>query len=338
VYCDSCGVVPVPKEQLPVQLPEDVKIKSGENPLKKHPTWKNCKCPKCGGNAQRETDTFDTFFESSWYFLRFCSPKSEKPFENAKPVDLYIGGVEHAILHLLYSRFFVMALRRCGYGVYGNNGVAENNPTLISFIIENENGEIFIQKRSESRKSYPNVWEIPGGLLEKNESDVECIRRELKEELSLELTAVNHKIFEGNFDINGTTHNHKVFVINIKDWNNFQLEQCKATEFRWIAKNEVELLNIKRNDGKISTIYTAVLQFFDKSTATETPTEPFRKLVTQGMVCHKTFQKNGKWLSPEEALDKNGNPIDGVDVGKSIKMSKSKKNVIEPASIVNKGQ
>ena len=184
VYCDSCGVVPVPKEQLPVELPEDVRIEAGENPLKKHPTWKNCKCPNCGGDAQRETDTFDTFFESSWYFLRFCSPTLKKPFENVKPVDLYIGGVEHAILHLLYSRFFVMALRKCGYEIY----------------------------------------------------------------------------------------------------------------------NE----------------------------------EPFRKLVTQGMVCHKTFQKNGKWLSPEEALDKNGNPIDGVEVGKSIKMSKSKKNTISPVEIVEK--
>lgn len=179
IYCEACGVVPVPKEQLPVQLPEDVKIESGENPLKKHPTWKHCKCPTCGKDAERETDTFDTFFESSWYFLRFCSPKSEKPFENTHPVDLYIGGVEHAILHLLYSRFFVMALRKCRYKIY----------------------------------------------------------------------------------------------------------------------NE----------------------------------EPFKKLVTQGMVCHKTYRKDGKWLSPEEAKE-----LDGVEVGKSIKMSKSKKNIVSPVEIIEK--
>lgn len=179
VYCKDCGIVPVPKEHLPVKLPEDIEIKAGENPLKIHPTWKNCKCPKCEQNAERETDTFDTFFESSWYFLRFCSPKSEKPFENAMPVDLYIGGVEHAILHLLYSRFFVMALRKCGYDVYKN--------------------------------------------------------------------------------------------------------------------------------------------------------EPFKKLVTQGMVCHKTYKKDGKWLSPEEAEN-----LDGVEVGKSIKMSKSKKNIVSPVDIIEK--
>ena len=169
IYCESCGVVPVPKEQLPVELPQDVKIAAWENPLKMHQTWKHCKCPQCGSDAERETDTFDTFFESSWYFLRFCSPQSEKPFEHAKPVNLYIGGVEHAILHLLYSRFFVMALRQCGYEIY--------------------------------------------------------------------------------------------------------------------------------ND------------------------EPFHKLVTQGMVCHETYRKDGKWISPEEAK-MNGKLIDGVEVGKSIKMSK----------------
>jgi|GEM_PF-6702 len=506
IYCEKCGVVPVPKADLPVQLPEDITLEQGKNPLAEHPTWKHCKCPKCGGDATRETDTFDTFFESSWYFLRFCSPKSEVPFDVTQPVDLYIGGVEHAILHLLYSRFFVMALRKCGHGVYDNDDVIEN-PRLVSFVIENKNGEIFVQKRSEFRKSYPNVWEIPGGLLEGGESEVDCIRRELKEELNLELASVNYKVFEDGLDINGKTHNHKVFVISVKNWDNFHLEKGKATEFKWISKNEAELLNIKREDGKISTIYTAVLKFFattiletprfnirpftesdreeflsfgkdkevfnedyhevdgyletrfakyiqdwrekgvtkfgvfEKSTGelagyagfgyytaqdlkdqpfakendleigyrfakkhwgsgvgtevasalmqwanekfpsqqifattglknvasqkvlakcgfefianipiieggeeklfkcvkqfAQTPTEPFRQLVTQGMVCHKTFKKDGKWLSPQEAIFE-GKPLDGVEVGKSIKMSKSKKNIVSPVEIIEK--
>ncbi|MEI9988186.1 MAG: hypothetical protein WDN69_36875 [Aliidongia sp.] len=90
------------------------------NPLDRHPTWKHVACPSCGEPARRETDTFDTFFESSWYFARFCSPRSDQAFERPDvdywlPVDQYIGGIEHAILHLLYSRFFIRALKRCGY-------------------------------------------------------------------------------------------------------------------------------------------------------------------------------------------------------------------------------
>jgi leucyl-tRNA synthetase len=120
IHCQACGIVPVPREELPVTLPEDVEIDRPGNPLARHPSWRHVACPRCGAAAQRETDTFDTFVESSWYFLRFCSPRAEVPFERAAverwmPVDQYIGGVEHAVLHLLYSRFFTRALKRCGY-------------------------------------------------------------------------------------------------------------------------------------------------------------------------------------------------------------------------------
>src|SRR5690606_5705288 len=120
IHCPACGIVPVPEKDLPVTLPEDVTFDAPGNPLDRHPTWKHVSCPKCGGAAQRETDTFDTFFESSWYFLRFCSPQHEGMFDPEAvkywmPVDQYIGGVEHAVLHLLYSRFFMRALRDCGH-------------------------------------------------------------------------------------------------------------------------------------------------------------------------------------------------------------------------------
>ena len=120
IHCPACGIVPVPEKDLPVTLPEDVTFDAPGNPLDRHPTWKHVDCPKCGAAAQRETDTFDTFFESSWYFARFCSPDSDAPFERDAvdywmPVDQYIGGIEHAVLHLLYSRFFMRALRDCGY-------------------------------------------------------------------------------------------------------------------------------------------------------------------------------------------------------------------------------
>jgi leucyl-tRNA synthetase len=120
IHCVACGVVPVPDEQLPVTLPEDVSFDQPGNPLDYHPTWKHVACPVCGGPAQRETDTFDTFVDSSWYFARFCSPRAREPLarpavDHWMPVDQYIGGIEHAILHLLYSRFFTRAMKETGH-------------------------------------------------------------------------------------------------------------------------------------------------------------------------------------------------------------------------------
>jgi leucyl-tRNA synthetase len=120
IHCDPCGIVPVPEKDLPVILPEDVSFEVPGNPLDHHLTWKHVPCPRCGRPARRETDTLDTFFDSSWYFLRFCSARAPIAFERAAvdywmPVDQYTGGIEHAVLHLLYSRFFTRALTRCGY-------------------------------------------------------------------------------------------------------------------------------------------------------------------------------------------------------------------------------
>ncbi len=119
IHCPSCGVVPVPKDQLPVTLPEDVDMLIPGNPLVRHPTWKHVDCPACGGAAERETDTLDTFVDSSWYFLRFASQPADRPFDPEEiarwmPVQQYIGGIEHAILHLLYARFWTRALKAIG--------------------------------------------------------------------------------------------------------------------------------------------------------------------------------------------------------------------------------
>jgi len=119
VHCDACGAVPVPKGQLPVVLPEDVSFELPGNPLDRHSGWRDVPCPACGAAARRETDTLDTFVDSSWYFVRFASQPDDKPFDKAVaeswlPVGQYIGGVEHAILHLLYSRFWIRALNRIG--------------------------------------------------------------------------------------------------------------------------------------------------------------------------------------------------------------------------------
>ena len=193
IYCDSCGAVPVPEKDLPVALPRDISFDKPGNPLDHHPTWKHVSCPHCNAKARRETDTFDTFFESSWYFARYCSPHSEQAFDAKAvkywmPVDCYIGGVEHAVLHLLYSRFFSRALKKCG---------------LVEF------------------------------------------------------------------------------------------------------------------------------------------EEPFKRLETQGMICHETYKSaEGKWLSPDEVMrDDSGAMVDtkarqAVTVGRSEKMSKSKKNTIDPRSMI----
>ena len=120
VHCDTCGVVPEKKENLPVLLPDDVSFDQPGNPLDRHPTWRDVPCPACGRPAKRETDTMDTFVDSSWYFARFTAPKAETPTDLAEAsywmnVDQYIGGIEHAILHLLYSRFFARAMHICGH-------------------------------------------------------------------------------------------------------------------------------------------------------------------------------------------------------------------------------
>ncbi len=194
IHCKTCGALPVPKAQLPVTLPEDVSFEKPGNPLAQHPTWKHVKCPKCGEDAVRETDTFDTFMDSSWYFARFCNNKFDQPIDKEAanywlPVDQYIGGIEHAVLHLLYARFFTRALKKCGY------------------------------------------------------LDVE---------------------------------------------------------------------------------------------------EPFKRLLTQGMVNHETYRaKNGKWLLPEDVKIESGKAHmrstgEEVSIGRIEKMSKSKKNVVDPGVIINK--
>ncbi len=120
IYCVNCGTIPVPLEQLPITLPEDIDFSVGGNPIDSHPTWKHITCHKCGGKAERETDTLDTFFESSWYFARYCADDQDVPIDSNAvnywlPVDHYIGGTEHAVMHLLYARFFTKALRECNY-------------------------------------------------------------------------------------------------------------------------------------------------------------------------------------------------------------------------------
>ena len=118
IYCEDCGAVPVPEDQLPVVLPEDVEFMGVQSPIKANPEWRKTTCPQCGGAAERETDTFDTFMESSWYMHRYTSPGADAMVDERVnywlPVDQYIGGIEHAILHLMYFRFYHKLMRDAG--------------------------------------------------------------------------------------------------------------------------------------------------------------------------------------------------------------------------------
>jgi len=165
IHCKTCGVVPVPDADLPVELPKDATFDKPGNPLDRHPTWKHVKCPQCGEKAVRETDTMDTFVDSSWYFVRFTAPHAETPVDKSAaaywlPVDQYIGGIEHAILHLLYSRFFTRAMCDTGHLRLTQN-VREPFAALFT------QGMV----THETYKSKRGGWLLPGQVRVEGEGD-----------------------------------------------------------------------------------------------------------------------------------------------------------------------
>ncbi|MHA1127570.1 MAG: leucine--tRNA ligase, partial [Alphaproteobacteria bacterium] len=159
IHCDKCGIVPEKKENLPVKLPDDVSFDRPGNPLDRHDTWRNTSCPSCGGKAQRETDTMDTFVDSSWYYARFTSPNAETPTDLAEAeywmnVDQYIGGIEHAILHLLYSRFFARAMEKTGH--LPKSAIEPFNALFTQGMVTHE----FYASKSANRTTYYTPSEV----------------------------------------------------------------------------------------------------------------------------------------------------------------------------------
>lgn len=208
VHCDDCGIVPVPDDQLPVELPKDVTFDKPGNPLENHPTWKKCTCPTCGAPATRETDTMDTFVDSSWYFLRYiCAQDTQNALDSDKVnfwmgrddrrpaggVTQYIGGIEHAVLHLLYARFFTKALRDCGYldmdepfaallcqgMLIGNTYQAANGDYIYPSQVNMKDGKAFHKDTGEELTIKPaekiskskNNGDAPDALIEKYGAD-----------------------------------------------------------------------------------------------------------------------------------------------------------------------
>ncbi len=175
VHCDTCGVVPEKKENLPIVLPDDVSFDKPGNPLDRHPTWRNCACPECGKPALRETDTMDTFVDSSWYFARFTAPRADTPtqMEDAEywmNVDQYIGGIEHAILHLLYSRFFARAMHMTGH-----LPASASEPFDALFTQGMVTHEIYATRDEKGRRVYHLPEEVSDGALIATGQPVEVI-------------------------------------------------------------------------------------------------------------------------------------------------------------------
>ncbi|WP_372841134.1 leucine--tRNA ligase [Phaeovulum sp.] len=175
VHCATCGVVPEAKANLPVRLPDDVSFDQPGNPLDRHPSWRNCACPKCGAPARRETDTMDTFVDSSWYYARFTAPHAATPTlaEDVgywMNVDQYIGGIEHAILHLLYSRFFARAMHKTGH-----LPAAAIEPFNALFTQGMVTHEIYLTRDAAGRPVYHLPEEVEGGRLKASGEAVEVI-------------------------------------------------------------------------------------------------------------------------------------------------------------------
>jgi leucyl-tRNA synthetase len=171
IHCPACGDVPVPDEQLPVRLPEDLVPDGSGNPLAKTPSFYECRCPKCGAAARRETDTMDTFVDSSWYFFRFASAGNERAMVDTRaaywlPVDQYIGGIEHAILHLLYSRFWTRVMRDCGLTTLDE----PFRRLLTQGMVLNE---IWFRKPASGRIVYYHPSEVADGKLKTDGQPVE---------------------------------------------------------------------------------------------------------------------------------------------------------------------
>ncbi|MBW2999341.1 leucine--tRNA ligase [Candidatus Woesearchaeota archaeon] len=212
IYCEKCGAMPVPEDQLPVVLPEDVQFTGKGNPMQTSSSFVNTKCPKCSGNAKRETDTMDTFVDSSWYFLRYCSPKEDAlPFNKAAanywmPVNQYIGGIEHAIMHLLYARFFTKALRDLGLAKIDEpftrllcQGMVTKDGAKMSKSIGNvvDPGEIIEKYSADTARLFMLFSALPEKELEWSDKGVEASFKFLNR--AFRLVEEKAETFKGEF-------------------------------------------------------------------------------------------------------------------------------------------
>ena len=293
IHCDSCGTLPVPKQDLPISLPDDVSFDKTGNPLEYHPTWKNVECHKCKAKATRETDTFDTFFESSWYFARYCSPKNDndafdKDLVNKwLPVDQYIGGIEHAVMHLLYARFFTKALSKCSYmdikepfkalltqGMIthetykdkeGNWLYPESLEKVAGKLLHKDTGEEVVVGRIEKMSKSKNNTVDPGGIIEQYGADTArlFVLSDSPADRDIEWTDSGvegaykfiSKLYKECFklsDIEEGSEECQKTLVFIHKTINFVTEDLKHNRFNKAIARVRELVNQCQNDCKLN--------------------------------------------------------------------------------------
>ena len=252
IHCEFCGTVPVPSKDLPVELPKDVNFDKPGNPLDNHPSWKYVNCPKCPSEAVRETDTFDTFFESSWYFTRFCNNKAETMTDKTAcdywlPVDQYIGGIEHAILHLLYARFFTKAMADTGH----LNNQREPFKRLLT------QGMVLhaTYKDEHGNYVYPQEVEEKAGEYLHSKSGVKIYKGKLEKMSKSKLNVID---FDNMLEAYGAD-SMRMFVLSDSpvekdlEWSNAGLDGCKKfiNKLEHLVERVLILPNKQRAESKI---------------------------------------------------------------------------------------
>lgn len=267
IHCKACGTVPVPAADLPVELPKDINFDKPGNPLDRHPKWKHTSCPKCSAPAVRETDTFDTFFESSWYFTRFCNNTAKEMADKKAcdywlPVDQYIGGIEHAILHLLYARFFTKAMADVGYV-----SVREPFKRLLT-----QGMVLHVTYKDRSGKwMYPNEVGVKGGKLFSVEDGQEVFEGPIEKMSKSKLNVIDLETMLSTHGADAI----RMFVLSDSpaekdlEWSSAGLDGCKKFIQRLIALiNKLPTLKARETENKKlqRTIHTTIKDVSDDIT------------------------------------------------------------------------
>ncbi len=284
IYCQKCGTVAVPGTDLPVELPKDISFDKAGNPLDHHPSWKNVTCPNCGGEAERETDTFDTFFESSWYFARFCNIHSEQIVDTKDcdywlQVDQYIGGVEHAILHLLYARFFTKAMADVGYV---NTREPFKNLLTQGMVLH------ATYKDKQGNWLYPSETEVKNGKYFHKSTGEEVVQGKLEKMSKSKLNVIDLDLMLETYGADAI----RMFVLSDSpvdrdlEWSAAGIEGCKKFITKLILQTEkafdlVDNAEITKNKNKTNSKLEREIHFTIKNVTEDIKTYHLNKAIAR---------------------------------------------------------